>query len=126
MHRVGIIVIIIAVAVLTIALATRRHPLYQKISPEEAKQLMNQDCVILDVRTPEEYNEGHIPNAVLIPDYNISQLAPQQLPDKDKLILVYCRSGNRSKKATELLLKMGYTNVKDFGGIIDWKYEIVK
>lgn len=126
MNKVAIIVIVIAVAVITIVLVTNKHPLYSKIPPQEAKQLMSKDCVILDVRTPEEYKEGHIPDAILIPDYSITELAPQQLPDKDKLILVYCRSGNRSKKASELLLKMGYTNVKDFGGIIDWPYEVVK
>lgn len=126
MNKVAIIVIVIAVAVITIILVTNKHPLYSKISPQEAKQLMSKDCVILDVRTPEEYKEGHIPDAILIPDYSITELAPQQLPDKDKLILVYCRSGNRSKKASELLLKMGYTNVKYFGGIIDWPYEVVK
>ena len=126
MNKVAIIVIVIAIAVITIVLVTNKHPLYGKISTQEAKQLMSKDCVILDVRTPEEYKEGHIPDAILIPDYSITELAPQQLPDKDKLILVYCRSGNRSKKASELLLKMGYTNVKDFGGIIDWPYEVVK
>ena len=123
MNKIAVIVIIIAVVVITIVLATNKHPLYKKISPQEAKQLMQQDCVILDVRTPEEYNEGHIPDAMLLPDYNISQLAPQQLPDKDQLILVYCRSGNRSKTAAAALAELGYTGIYEFGGINTWPYE---
>ena len=79
--------------------------------------------VILDVRTEEEYNESHIPDAILIPDYEIMTKAEQVLTDKEQLILVYCRSGRRSKNASQALAELGYTNVKEFGGIIDWPYE---
>ena len=82
--------------------------------------------IIIDARTQEEYDGGHIPGAILIPEYEIADRAEKELPDKDQLILVYCRSGRRSKIAAEELVKLGYTNVKEFGGIIDWEYEIVK
>ena len=84
------------------------------------------DCVIIDSRTEAEFAEGHIEGAILIPEYEIAQRAEKELPDKDALILVYCRSGRRSKIASEELVKLGYTNVKEFGGIIDWPYQIVK
>ena len=101
---------------------------YEKISGAEAKALMDSESgyIIIDARTQSEYDEGHIPGAILIPEYEISARAEKELPDKDQLILVYCRSGRRSKIAAEELVKLGYTNVKDFGGIIDWEYEIVK
>ena len=101
---------------------------YEQITQEKAKELMETqtDYVIIDARTDEEFAQGHIEGAVLIPEYEIEQKAPQIIPDKDTLILVYCRSGRRSKIASEELVKLGYTNVKEFGGIIDWKYEIVK
>ena len=100
---------------------------YEQITPAEAKEIMDtQDgYIILDVRTQEEYDESHIENAVLIPDYEIADKAESVLKDKDRLILVYCRSGRRSKLAAEELVKLGYTNVKEFGGIIDWPYETV-
>lgn len=100
---------------------------YEQITPEAAKALMDEvpDCVILDVRTEEEFAEGHIKNAILIPDYEIEAKAQSVIADKEHLILVYCRSGRRSKIAAEKLVDMGYTNIKEFGGIIDWKYEIV-
>jgi rhodanese-related sulfurtransferase len=84
------------------------------------------DYVILDVRTAEEYAEGHIPNAVNLDHEDVPSQAETMLPDKEALILVYCRSGRRSKIAAEALVELGYTNVKEFGGIIDWPYEIVK
>ncbi len=98
---------------------------YAQITPQEAKVIMDteSDYVILDVRTHDEYMDGHIPGAVLIPDYDIERRAESELPDKDQLILVYCRSGRRSKLAAEKLVETGYTNVKEFGGIIDWPYE---
>ena len=101
---------------------------YEQISGAEAKALMDSESgyIIIDARTQSEYDEGHIPGAVLIPEYEIADRAEKELPDKDQLILVYCRSGRRSKIAAEELVKLGYTNVKEFGGIIDWKYEIVK
>ena len=99
-----------------------------RITAEQAKELMDTetDYIILDVRTDTEYDEGHIENAVLIPDYELSDRAKGELTDKNKLILVYCRTGRRSKLAAEQLIELGYTNVKDFGGITDWQYETVK
>ena len=95
------------------------------ITAEEAKKLMDTEegYVILDVRTQAEYEQKHIPGAILIPDYEIEALALEKLPDKDQLILVYCRSGRRSKNAAQILADLGYTNIKEFGGIIDWSYE---
>ncbi len=100
---------------------------YEQITPAQARALMfeNPDCVILDVRTEEEFASGHIENAILIPDYEIEAKAESVLTDKDSLILVYCRSGRRSKLASETLVNLGYSNVKEFGGIIDWEYETV-
>ena len=101
---------------------------YQQITAEEAKSIMDTetDYIIIDARTDEEFAEGHIKDAILIPEYEIAERAEQELPNKDALILVYCRSGRRSKIASEELVKLGYTNVKEFGGIIDWPYEIIK
>ena len=101
---------------------------YDQISGTEAKALIDSESgyVIIDARTQEEYDQGHIPGAILIPEHEIADRAEKELPDKDQLIFVYCRSGRRSKIAAEELVKLGYTNVKEFGGIIDWEYEIVK
>lgn len=101
---------------------------YEQISQKEAKEIMDtvSDYIIIDARTEEEFAEGHIKGAILIPEYEIAEKAPSLIPQKDALILVYCRSGRRSKIASEELVKLGYTNVKEFGGIIDWQYEIVK
>ena len=101
---------------------------YEKISGADAKALMDSESgyIIIDARTQSEYDEGHIPGAILIPEYEIADRAESELPDKEQLILVYCRSGRRSKIAAEELAKLGYTNVKEFGGIIDWEYEVVK
>lgn len=100
---------------------------YEQITPAEAKAIMDsQDgYIILDVRTQEEYDEAHIDGALLIPDYEITDKAESVLKDKDQLLLVYCRSGRRSKNAASELVSLGYTNVKEFGGIIDWPYETV-
>ena len=100
---------------------------YQHITADEAKALMDSEegYIILDVRTDGEFAEGHIPGAILIPDYEIKERAEEILTDKDQLILVYCRSGRRSKNAASGLADLGYTNVKEFGGIIDWKYGTV-
>ena len=102
-----------------------REPVYVNITAEEAKQIMDSEegYVILDVRTQEEYDQGHIPGAILIPDTEINLRAEKELTDKDQLLLVYCRSGRRSKLAAEALVELGYTNIKEFGGIIDWPYE---
>ena len=101
---------------------------YEQINGAEAKALMDSESgyIIIDARTQSEYDDGHIPGAILIPEYEIADRAEKELPDKDQLILVYCRSGRRSKIAAEELVKLGYTNVKEFGGIIDWEYKIVK
>ena len=101
---------------------------YQQITPQEAKNIMDteSDYIIIDARTEEEFATGHIEGAILIPEYEIADRAEAELPDKDALILVYCRSGRRSKIASEELVKLGYTDVREFGGIIDWPYEIVK
>ena len=97
------------------------------VQMDEKVEIMNKntDYIILDVRTIAEYNEGHIPNAICIPNETIGNNTISELPDKEQLILVYCRSGNRSKQAAEKLKKLGYTNLIEFGGIIDWKGEII-
>ena len=99
---------------------------YIQITQQEAKSLMDSDLsvVILDVRTMEEYQQGHIPNAILLPDYEVSERAQEVIPDKDSIVLVYCRSGRRSLGAAQTLAEMGYTDVREFGGIITWEYEI--
>jgi len=98
---------------------------YVNITAEEAKQIMDTEegYIILDVRTQEEYDEGHIPGAIVISHEEITEKAEKVLTDKEQLILVYCRSGRRSKIAAEALAELGYTNIKEFGGIIDWPYE---
>ena len=101
---------------------------YQQISQEEAKEMMgSQELIILDVREQSEYDSGHIPGAVLLPVGSIDQdTAAAVIPDKDSTVLVYCRSGNRSKTASSALAELGYTAVYEFGGINAWPYEIVK
>ena len=101
---------------------------YQQVDTEAAKELMDteDDYVILDARTQTEYDEGHIPGAILIPHDTVATAAENALPDKDQLILVYCRSGNRSKQASQTLVDLGYTNVVEFGGINSWPYEVEK
>lgn len=99
---------------------------YQKMSMVAAIEKMEKenDYVILDVRTKNEYDQGHIPNALLIPNESIDSSIVEKLPSKEQTIYVYCRSGNRSKQAANKLLKMGYTDVIDIGGINDWPYEL--
>ena len=99
---------------------------FLNITAEEARKLMDseKDRIILDVRSREEYDQGHIPGAVLIPNTEIAARAEDELTDKSQLILVYCRSGRRSKLAAEELVALGYTNIREFGGIIDWPYEV--
>ena len=96
------------------------------ITAGEAKEIMDSEegYIILDVRTQEEYDQGHIPGAIVIPQDKIAEKAEQVLTDKNQLILVYCRSGRRSKLAAEALIELGYTTIKEFGGIIDWPYEV--
>ena len=106
----------------------RKNAPYRRISAAEAKQMMqNTDkYILLDVRTKEEYEIEHIEGTLLIPDYEITNRAAAELPDKNALILIYCRSGRRSANVAHELIKMGYTNVYDFGGIIDWQYDTVR
>lgn len=99
---------------------------YRKITAAEAADKMGEGVVILDVRTQAEFDEGHIPGALLLPDSEIAQRAEEALPDKDQTILVYCRSGRRSAEAAKTLVGMGYTAVYDFGGIQDWTGEVVR
>lgn len=101
---------------------------YKQISQEEAKEMMNREDghVIVDVRRRDEYDEGHLPDSILIPNESIDKTRPKELPDLDQIILVYCRSGRRSKEASEKLAAMGYKNVYEFGGIITWTGETVR
>jgi len=101
---------------------------YKQISQDEAKEMMARDDghIIVDVRRQDEYDAGHIPGAILIPNESIDKERPKELPDLDQIILVYCRSGRRSKEASEKLAKMGYTNIYEFGGIITWPGETTK
>lgn len=98
---------------------------YQQISQEAAKEMMDtQDVIILDVREQDEYDSGHIPGAVLLPVGSIDEdTAAEVIPEKDSTVLVYCRSGNRSKTASSALAELGYTNIYEFGGINTWPYE---
>ena len=101
--------------------------IYRSITIDEAVTMMAQETgyIILDVRRPDEFAAGHIPNAINVPNESIGTSEIPELPDKNQLILVYCRSGRRSKEASEKLVKLGYTNIVEFGGIIDWKGETV-
>lgn len=101
---------------------------YQQISQEEAKEIManETDIIILDVRMQEEYSEGHISDAICVPVETITDSQPEELPDLDQKILVYCRSGNRSKQASEKLAAIGYTNIYEFGGINTWDGDVVR
>ena len=100
---------------------------YQQITQEKAKEMMQADDghIIVDVRRQDEYDSGHIPGAILILNESIGTEQPKELPDLDQVILIYCRSGRRSKEASQKLADMGYTNIYEFGGIIDWTGEVV-
>jgi rhodanese-related sulfurtransferase len=100
---------------------------YHKITAEQAKERIDSgdDLIILDVRTQEEYDAGHVEGALLLPNETISDVRPDLLPDLDQEILIYCRSGNRSAQAANKLVDMGYTAVYDFGGVVDWPYGTV-
>ena len=100
---------------------------YRSITMDEAVTMMAQETgyIILDVRRPDEFAAGHIPNAINVPNESIGTAEIPELPDKNQLIMVYCRSGRRSKEASEKLVKLGYTNIVEFGGILDWKGETV-
>ena len=100
---------------------------YRRITMDEAVTMMAQETgyIILDVRRPDEFAAGHIPNAINVPNETIGTAEIPELPDKNQLIMVYCRSGRRSKEASEKLVKLGYTNIVEFGGILDWKGDII-
>ena len=121
--------IILLLAVLMLTACSKENPnqeVYMNITAQEAKEIMDtqEGYIILDTRAQYEYDEGHIPGAIVIPHDEVKEKAETMLPDKDQLILVYCRSGRRSKLAAEALVELGYTNIKEFGGIIDWPYEV--
>ena len=101
---------------------------YRRINMNEAMQIIKNESgyIILDVRRPDEFAEGHIPGAINVPNEDIGTAEIAELPDKSQLILVYCRSGRRSKEAAEKLVKLGYTNIVEFGGILDYTGEIEK
>ena len=122
-----IIPFLMALLLLARCAAQSEESTYRQITMEEAVTMMQEesDYIILDVRTSEEYSEKHIPGAINIPNETIGSEDIPELPDKDQLILVYCRSGNRSKQAAAKLVKLGYTNIVEFGGINDWTGETV-
>ena len=105
----------------------KRSPAFRQISQEEAKEMMAKDDghVVVDVRRQDEYDAGHIPGAILIPNESIGCDSPEALPDYDQIILIYCRTGNRSKQAAQKLAGMGYTNIYEFGGITTWTGDVV-
>lgn len=139
MKRKGILTLVLAAVLLLTACApvqsqegqpsqqpvssVQENQAYHKITAQQAKEMMDQGNVtIVDVRTKEEYNTAHIEGAVLVPNETIGGEMPEELPDKDAVLLVYCRTGVRSKQASGKLVKIGYKNVYDFGGIQDWTY----
>ena len=121
-----IIPFLAAISVLTACSSVGNRSEYRQISSAEAQKLMESESnyIILDVRREDEYASGHIPGAINVANESIVDKEPKELPDKDQLILVYCRSGNRSKQASEKLANMGYTNIVEFGGIHEWAGEI--
>lgn len=138
-NLIAIIVILVILVAIGIFLKNRnsstednkvsvKEPNIQYVSMNDIEKIMNENenYIILDVRTIEEYNDGHIPGAICIPNETIDENVVSKLPDKEQLILIYCRSGNRSKQATKKLKDLGYLNLIEFGGIIDWPGEIEK
>ena len=117
----------IGVILLLTGCGGKKTPAYRQVNPEEAAAMMESetDYILLDVRTQQEYEQGHIPGAICVPNEAIGSGEISELPDKEQLILVYCRSGNRSKQAAEKLANAGYTNVVEFGGILSWTGETV-
>ncbi|MDD7719397.1 MAG: rhodanese-like domain-containing protein [Eubacteriaceae bacterium] len=124
---VGVLIMVGLIAMLTGCGKSEKEAAYRQVSADEAMAIMESEdnYIILDVRTPEEYAERHIPDAINVPNENIGSDPVAELPDKDRLILVYCRSGNRSKQASEKLAALGYTNIVEFGGINSWTGETV-
>lgn len=133
MKKIILLIIIVIIIIIGVVLKMNKKEksienevVIKHVSMNDIVQIMeeNENYIILDVRTQAEYNQGHIPNAICIPNETIDESVVNKLPDKNQMILVYCRSGNRSKQAAEKLKKLGYTNLIEFGGIIDWKGEI--
>ena len=133
MKKIILIIIILTIIIIGVVCIMNRKKrnienevIIKHVSMNDIVQIMeeNENYIILDVRTQAEYNQGHIPNAICIPNETIDENVVNKLLDKNQMILVYCRSGNRSKQAAEKLKKLGYTNLIEFGGIIDWKGEI--
>ena len=127
------IVSIVAAMVFLLALsgcgaAEKEGSVYMNINAEKAKEMMEglEKFVLLDARSEEEFSEGHIPGAIVIPHEEVSERAENEIPEKDVPVFVYCRSGRRSKIAAEALVSLGYSEVYEFGGIIDWPFEIEK
>ena len=120
--------LLLVIAALLFTACTSSPATYREISMDEAISMMETESnyIILDVRTLEEFDAGHIPGAICIPNETITTHKPDSLPDTNQLILVYCRSGNRSKQASRKLADLGYTNIVEFGGIRDWPGEITK
>ena len=126
--RVAAAAVAALLAALLAACGASSKPSYRQITADEAARMMQEetDFVLLDVRTQEEYASGHIPGAICIPNETIGSEEIPELPDKDQLILVYCRSGNRSKQASQKLAEQGYSNVVEFGGINGWTGDLEK
>ena len=122
-----LLILFMTVLLLTGCAARPSAGTYRQITAEEAANLMESETgyIVLDVRTPEEYAGRHIPGAINVPNETIGSTAPEQLPDREQLILIYCRSGNRSKQAADKLAALGYTNIVEFGGINSWQGETV-
>ena len=127
MKRAAMTALALTMALLGVSLASAGDGAYRQATMQQAMALMSGDIphIILDVRTTAEYDSGHIPGAICIPNETIGSAEIPVLPDKDQLILVYCRSGNRSKQAAGKLAKLGYTNIVEFGGIHAWPGELV-
>lgn len=125
MKHIMLLAILSSALLLTGCIGGQVKAAYRRVSAEEAQQIMKNESgyQIVDVRTPEEYASGHIPNAICIPNESIGKQPPAELSDKKQLLLIYCRSGRRSKEAANKLVELGYENVVDFGGIIDWHGE---
>ena len=133
MKKIILIIIILTIIIIgVVCIMNKKEKIIENeviikhVSMNDIVQIMeeNENYIILDVRTQAEYNQGHIPNAICIPNETIDENVVNKLPDKNQMILVYCRSGNRSRQAAEKLKKLGYTNLIEFGGIIDWKGKI--
>lgn len=125
MKHIMLLAILSSALLLTGCIGGQAKAAYRRVSAEEAQQIMKNESGyrIVDVRTPEEYASGHIPNAICIPNESIGKEPPAELSDKKQLLLIYCRSGRRSKEAANKLVELGYENVVDFGGIVDWPGE---